>query len=133
MFITKYTYKFSQEYDPEGGCDPRLGMEQYLTVRLESLTIKNMIEQICQMLDVSEDDLILDACEENGRIDVQLYENKEGYKALEKDIERWKKENKRLWLCTYTFMIAETQELNIKDQMEKENNGKERRSNKKDD
>ncbi len=55
-------------------------------------------------------DLLFNACEETGRIDVQRMEDDAGAKATEIEIERWKQgKGQRLWLATYTGRLERKQ------------------------
>lgn len=54
---------------------------------------------------VDDGDVELDACEEDGRVDVQIMETDDGIAADDDDVEEWKAGRLRLWLCTYTAIV----------------------------
>lgn len=49
------------------------------------------------------DDTQLDACDEYGRVDIQVHEDENGTTAH--NFDAWKAGEARLWLCTYTFHV----------------------------
>lgn len=74
-------------------------------------TPQELITHLMQFCDVSnENDVIKNACDEIGRLDIQVYETGEGLPASPHQIEEWKSGRMRLWFCTYTFEITRIHE-----------------------
>jgi hypothetical protein len=49
----------------------------------------------------------LDACDDDGRVDISVMETNDSYTATERQIEEWKKGELTLWYSTYTFHVEE--------------------------
>ena len=52
-------------------------------------------------------EVVLDACEEDGRVDVQVLETADSYTVDAWQVEKWKRGELALWAATYTFMVEE--------------------------
>lgn len=101
--------KLSEEDVWSKGCIPSSGGGFHDNqMRFVSDSVEGLIEKIISFTDApSRDCLILDSCDEDGRLDVQVLETAEGYAASPHDIELWKSGEKRLWLCDYIFYIEQ--------------------------
>ena len=69
-------------------------------------TVDDLIGQIMSFVGCEDrDSVLLDSCEEPGRIDIQIMETDDGFLATESDLATWKQGRKRLWLVCYTFHV----------------------------
>jgi hypothetical protein len=59
------------------------------------------------------DNVQLDACEEPGRIDVQVMETDAGEPADARDLEAWKAGKLQLWAATYIFHAERCQTVKL--------------------
>lgn len=108
--MTKYEingwYKFAEQDDWEHGCDPDKYVSFTGNEQWSAETIERLLEIIKDFVDVpSGHEIELDACEEDGRVDIQVLETADGYTASDRDIEKWKQGEMALWSATYTFII----------------------------
>lgn len=69
---------------------------------LEARTQAEMVTLICDFFGCTADALNLEDTEEPGRVDVQVYENADGYTATAAEVEAWKAGKLQLWLVTYS-------------------------------
>lgn len=69
-------------------------------------TVEALVKQLKAFTGCDDDqNLLLNSCDTLGRLDIQTMEDANGTVASEADIEAFKKSEKRLWLCCYTFNI----------------------------
>lgn len=68
-------------------------------------TAEDAIQKACNFVGVDYEDIDLNACEEAGRVDINLTENADGYPATPSEIEAWKAGEIDLWLANYTFYV----------------------------
>ena len=101
-------FKFSEEDNYEHGCDPDTAFSFGDNQVFKGDTIEDVLKEIRSFVGVGEaHELELDACGEEGRVDIQVLETYEGRTADEEDIERWKRGDLKLWASTYSFEIYE--------------------------
>ena len=109
--------KHAEEDSWENGCDPTSGNSFFGDTQFKADSIEKLITYLCQHCGAERDAVTLDACEEPGRIDIQVMENGEGYHASNPEMESFRKGNCRLWLADYSFQVEkvtrETISLNI--------------------
>jgi hypothetical protein len=87
------------------GCQPDTAITFEANEAFVANSIEVLINEIKTQFDVTDESLLLDSCEEKGRIDVQTLETDDGIKASDRDIDSWKKGEKRLWMCTYSYNV----------------------------
>lgn len=106
---TKYEvrgwYKIAEEDNWEKGCLPESGSHYSGDDQFEADSIEKLVTYLCQHCGAEGVAAELDACEEDGRIDIQVMENREGYHASKPEMEAFKKGKCRLWLAAYTFQV----------------------------
>ena len=88
------------------GCQPGTGGSYSFNCRLRADSVEELVKKINDF--IGNDDLgavELDACDEAGRIDVQMLETDDGTAPTERQIERWKAGELRLWLADYSFYV----------------------------
>ena len=88
------------------GCQPDTGSIFDGSDRFQAATIPELIESLMSFTGCNDrESVLLNSCDEPGRVDIQTMETEEGYPATESDIATWKQGHKRLWLATYTFHV----------------------------
>lgn len=98
--------KFGERDYYETGCDPNAYVSFADTTVWRAKTVDGLIKQLREFVGVDDDyEIELDACGEEGRVDISVMETNDSYTAREWDIELWKKGELALWATTYTFMV----------------------------
>jgi hypothetical protein len=102
MYIVTSIYKTSEEDSYEYGC---IGdcLDVSIDVTFKSDTLASLIEQLKSF--TGHDDILLNSCDEQGRIDIQGMEDIDGCTASERDIELWKQDKLTLYCVTYTCYV----------------------------
>jgi hypothetical protein len=96
------------------GCDPESGISEWLDVPIifESDTIPELLEQVQSHFNVSASGILINACDEIGRVDVQTYTK--GTKGVKCAYSRYKEAFKRdqcdLWLNDISGTIVKLPE-----------------------
>lgn len=108
--VTGFT-KFAEEDVYSQGCLPNTAsFSGDKTMRFQASTLDDLIKALMEFCGVDHRDSVqLDACDEDGRIDVQLLETGEGYAASQSDIEAWRNGERRLWSVDYTFRVEQVE------------------------
>lgn len=109
MYEVNGWYKFAEVDHPEHGCDPDSFSSWGGDDTFHASTIEAMLEQLRNFVGVDDDyELLLDSCEEDGRVDIQVMEDAEGYVRQDpRALEQWRAGELTLWAATYTFVIEE--------------------------
>ena len=107
MFIVRGFFKQADEDVWNDGCQLGTGMcFESGHPTWSSETLEGIVKELMDFLCVEDKDaVLLDACEEIGRIDIQRTENAEGYDPSENEIEKWKKGECKMWLADYSFRL----------------------------
>lgn len=105
MFEVKGWLKVSTEDHYEDGCE--IGGDCYYGGGVfVGQTIDELIAKLMEFAGVSDKDaVIVNACGEAGRVDIQVMENFDGHCASERELERFRVGETRLWLADYTFYV----------------------------
>jgi len=101
--------RFREEDIFESGCIDNGGtyVERW---RASAGTLDQLIEMIMEHCGTEDKkNVLLNSCDEKGRIDVQVYETEDGTTATEADMAQWKKGKCRLWLTNYSFHVERVQ------------------------
>lgn len=98
--------RFSEEDVFENGCQPDTGTTNYGSDTIVGKTIEDLVNK-CQeaVMSDSKEDIILDSCDEIGRLDISIIENADGYKATAFEIARWKLGHIKLYSSIYSFRL----------------------------
>jgi hypothetical protein len=103
-------FKFAEQDSYEHGCDPDTAFSFANDDVFKGQTIEEVLKQIKNFLGVDDNyEVDLDACGEEGRVDISVMESEQGYPATEQDIEKWKRGELALWSSTYSFEIQEVE------------------------
>lgn len=114
MYMIKGIHKFSELDNWENGCEG-VGNDDYINYTLQSETLEGILKQLGEFCDSF--DWELNSCDEIGRVDIQVYESADGCKAIERELEEWKKGEYDLWLCTYTAYIVKCEPVNLLEEL----------------
>lgn len=102
MYIVINGFKHMELDDYEQGCEGE-GMFYALDVSFQSDTLETMLDKLKEYSGC--DDVLLNSCEEQGRVDIQGYECDDGTTPCEIELKTWKQGKKELYLVTYTYTI----------------------------
>lgn len=96
------------------------GSSAWIDMKWKAETLADLVEHLNAF--VGNDDpssVLYDACEEEGRLDIQVMETDDGCAASSADIEAWKQGKRRLWLCDYSFTVerVERQSVNLTNEL----------------
>ena len=86
--------KFGERDYYETGCDPDQPVSFADTTVWRAKTVGGLIKQLREFVGVPDDyEIELDACDEDGRVDISVMETNDSYTASSRDIELWKRAN----------------------------------------
>ena len=102
MYIVMGIEKVWEEDDYVNGC---IGKQHYIKidVSFKSVDLKGLLDKLREFTGC--DDILLDSCEEQGRVDLQGYETVGGTAASESDVQLWREGEKRLYAVTYIAIV----------------------------
>lgn len=108
MFEVDGWHKHGEKDHYQHGCDP----DDYVSFggndRFSAPTIPDLLVKLRAFVGVDDDyEIELDACDDEGRVDIQVLETNDSYVATERQIEEWKRGELDLWCSTYTFVVQE--------------------------
>lgn len=98
-------FRFTEEDVYSEGCLPETSITSVYDIEFKNSSLDQLIKMIQEHFGVTDNECLFNSCEEKGRLDIQLLEDENGYKAYPSDIKLWKKNQKRLWLATYILQI----------------------------
>ena len=106
QYETTGWFKDAEEDIYEDGCQLDTGFCFSGNETFKADTIPELIEQLMSFVGCNDrESVLIDSCDEAGRIDIQTMETEEGYPATESDLATWKQGRKRLWLACYSFHV----------------------------
>jgi hypothetical protein len=103
--INGYT-KFGERDVYGDGCQLDGGFSFSDSCDFKDDTLKGLLEQVWFFTDGNMDCTELDACDEPGRIDVQIMEDSDGIKATNSQLEQWRQGEIELYSVTYIFDVS---------------------------
>ena len=114
MFEVNGWTKYAEEDVFAEGCVGRGASFGDNNMRFQGSTLQDLIKSLMEFTGVDHEDcVVLDACDEEGRIDIQLFETAEGNAASYSDIEKWRDGELRLWLVDYTFRVEQVERRRV--------------------
>ena len=102
MYIVMGIEKVWEKDDYVNGCSGKQHSTK-IDVSFKSTDLKGILDKLREF--TSCDDILLNSCEEQGRIDLQGYEAADGGTASESDMQLWKAGKKKLYAVTYTAIV----------------------------
>lgn len=108
--VRGYT-KHIEEDNYEYGCDPKTSRVYTTEIQFQADSVEKLLVQLAGHCGVAgdKDAITLNACDEVGRVDIQLLENSQGTTASKPELEAFKKGKCRLWLADYSFCIEKVE------------------------
>ena len=102
MYIVMGIEKVWEEDDYING---RIGNQYYtgINTSFKASDLKSLLDKLQGFTNCN--DILLNSCEEQGRIDLQGYETVDGSPALESDMRLWKDGKIKLYAVTYTAYV----------------------------
>lgn len=97
-----YFIKYWEQDDFKQGCLSNTGGNSVLEVSFDGSNQTDLLERVMKFFDVPKENLELNACDCNGRIDVTRLEDAEGNNASTLQIDHWKQGKCRLYNAIYT-------------------------------
>lgn len=94
--------KHAEKDDYIEGCDPATSRVDTLFYKFEAENKLELINKLMEYFGVDRKAIKLDACEEAGRIDIQLMEDRNCFRADEAALNIWRRGKLELWLVTYS-------------------------------
>ena len=103
MYFVNGLLKFAEEDSYQSGCVAGTAFSDYINITFTGKTLAALLEDL--KIFTGCDDILINSCEEQGRIDLQGYETVDCGAASESDIQLWRDGKKRLYAVTYTAII----------------------------
>lgn len=91
----------------ERGCQLEGAQSYFVNWKIEAETLAEIKQKIMDFVGCDMDGIVIDACEEAGRIDAQVTENADGYIASESELASWKRGELELYAVTYSFLFEQ--------------------------
>ena len=113
-YRTKGYLKLSEQDEYNNGCLPDTGLKYFDS--LHSLSNNTLIETLYDIrtfLGAEKEDVLINACGEDGRVDVFVLENYNGDRASSIELGQWRKGEIKLYHCTYSFTIENCESVKI--------------------
>ena len=107
-YETSKGLKFVEEDKFKEGGLPDTAQSWEVDITFQADTVKELMIKIMEYFDVPKEYLELNSCEENGRIDIALLEDRESYKATEDQRRLWKSGRLKLYYAVYSFQVSKT-------------------------
>lgn len=108
MYEVNGWWKYGEQDFYETGCDPDRYVSFSGTDQFSADTLPDLLIKLRSFVGVDDEyDIELDACDEDGRVDIQVMETAEGYPATAWQFKEWRVGELELWASTYTFHVAE--------------------------
>mgnify|MGYP000850386816 CR=1 FL=1 len=102
MYIVNGIEKVWEEDDYVNGC---IGKQHYteIDVSFKAADLKSLLDKLQGFTGC--DGVLLNSCEEQGRVDLQRHETVNGVAASESDMQLWRDGKKKLYAVTYTAIV----------------------------
>ena len=113
MYMITGFHKHAQEDNYERGWIGR-STDDFIDCPIKAATLDDLKKKIAQFLCVEVSDLDLDACEEQGRIDIGISEANDGIPASPYEIKRWREGKKALYYAKYSCYVMECKPVTLK-------------------
>lgn len=105
--------KFVELDNYENGCDPDKGTSQYIELTFTGKTAEEVIHSAARFLDIKEDGIERNACDENGRVDFARTENEDTDEPTAAEWEAWKAGEIDLYYCVYSGNVEKVETVKI--------------------
>lgn len=111
MYEVRGWWKFSEEDRYGEGCDPTTSRSyRDRDMHFTAETIDQMIDTLMSFVGCRDrNNVTLDACDEEGRVDIVSFERADGDPATDQNIKLWKEGDCRLWHVEYSFRVEKVE------------------------
>jgi len=99
--------KFYEEDSFENGALPKTSQcFSDSNLRFSADSVEAIINKLMDFVGCTDKESVdLNACEKDGRIDIHVYEDANGYQPSESYKNQWRLGKAKLWFCIYTFHV----------------------------
>lgn len=113
-YVVRGWSKFAEEDVYSEGCKAENCVNASGNDSFNSENLDDLIKKLMVFVGTdNKEDVLLNSCDEIGRVDIQQMENDEGYTATEGQLKKWKEGKAKLWLACYTFNIEEVKDVDL--------------------
>lgn len=106
--------KFLEEDVFSDGCLPETSQMTNGRDRFVGATVDDLIKVLNEFTGNNDADaILLDACGEPGRVDIEVMETSDGYPAAKSVIAAWREGERRLWLACYSFRVEQVERRTV--------------------
>jgi len=104
-YETSTALKTAEVDNYQEGCDPDTMVCFDVDVTFKADTLALLLHKIKEYYNVKHEGLLLNSCEELGRLDIQRLETAESFEPSDSQLKQWKQGNVELWLAAYSYQI----------------------------
>ena len=109
--------KFAEEDDYKRGCLPDTAQDSGIRVSFRADTLPELLAKLKEFHGIDEADkhgaVVLNACDEPGRIDISKMEDGDGNEATTAQLVAFKRGKCRLWSVIYTYQVRKVEEMPV--------------------
>jgi len=113
MYIIRSFMKIAEIDNFVAGCDMESTAISECCIEIKADTIDVLKDKIPAYFGVDSNSVGYNACEELGRVDIQILEDEHGNKAGRVDLGRWKKGKIDLYTCTYIGQLERLEKVSF--------------------
>ena len=111
MYFVNGLLKFSEEDSYQNGCVAGTAVSDCINTTFTGKTLAALLEDL--KIFTGCDDILINSCDEQGRVDLQGYETADCETASETDMQLWRDGKKKLYAVTYTALIYKAELSNL--------------------
>ena len=111
MYFVNGLLKFAEEDSYQSGCVVGTAFSDCINATFTGETLAALLEDL--KIFTGCDDILLNSCDEQGRVDLQGYETSDCETASETDMQLWRDGKKKLYAVTYTALIYKAELSNL--------------------
>ena len=111
VYIVNGLLKFAEEDSYQNGRVVGTAVSDCINITFTGKTLAALLEDL--KIFTGCDDILLNSCDEQGRVDLQVYETADGGTASESGMQLWKDGKKKLYAVTYTALIYKAELSNL--------------------
>lgn len=123
-YVINDCHAISEKYKYSEGCYGET-LYEWGKIDIKASTITKLLQKLQEEFNCTRDDILLNSCDELGRIDVQVLQLKafECHKISEKNYNKFKNGEIDLWFTTYTVHVEMiTTDIDLEAILKSENN-----------
>lgn len=112
-YIIRGLSKNWEQDDWKNGCLPGTEGASDIDYTFEGSTPTDVMQQVCDFVGCEIDDVEVNACDEDGRVDFAVTEDDDGRAFDKDDFKAWKRGELTAWYCIYTGYVEKIQRVRI--------------------